>query len=234
MSTLPTAVYVDGYNLYYGRLRGTAWKWLDLVALFERLLHEQNPASALVNLRYFSAPALARFATHGRSSVEAQQDYHRALLRVHAPRLSIRLGTHAFNRDGTLLPRFQPGGGFIRNDRVRVWLLEEKQTDVNLALAMYRDAAAGAFGQLVLCSNDSDAAPALEAIRSDFPGITLGVVAPRRPPTPTIRAHRSASLALSTHAHWTRHHLLDDELERAQLRRIVPTGRKPIIRPAHW
>ena len=100
MARLPTAVYVDGYNRYYGRLRGTQWKWLDLVALFEALLHDQDPASELVHLRYFSAPALARFATHGRPSVEAQQDYHRALLRMHAPRRSIKLGTHAFNRGG--------------------------------------------------------------------------------------------------------------------------------------
>ena len=95
MARLPTAVYVDGYNRYYGRLRGTQWKWLDLVALLEALLHDQDPASELVHLRYFSAPALARFATHGRPSVEAQQDYHRALLRMHAPRRSIKLGTHA-------------------------------------------------------------------------------------------------------------------------------------------
>ena len=29
-----TVVYVDGYNLYYGLLRNTTLKWLDLVALF--------------------------------------------------------------------------------------------------------------------------------------------------------------------------------------------------------
>ena len=33
-----TAVYIDGYNLYYGRLRHTAHKWLDVVALFEAIL----------------------------------------------------------------------------------------------------------------------------------------------------------------------------------------------------
>ena len=31
-----TRVYIDGYNLYYGCLKGTAFKWLDLLALFER------------------------------------------------------------------------------------------------------------------------------------------------------------------------------------------------------
>ena len=27
-----TFVYVDGFNLYYGVLKGTPWKWLDLPA----------------------------------------------------------------------------------------------------------------------------------------------------------------------------------------------------------
>jgi 6-hydroxy-3-succinoylpyridine 3-monooxygenase len=26
---LRTIVYIDGYNLYYGAVRGTPWKWLD-------------------------------------------------------------------------------------------------------------------------------------------------------------------------------------------------------------
>ena len=28
-----TFVYVDGFNLYYGALKSTPWKWLDLPAL---------------------------------------------------------------------------------------------------------------------------------------------------------------------------------------------------------
>jgi len=234
MSNLSTAVYVDGYNLYYGRLRGTGYKWLDLVALFDRVLRDQDPLAHLAQLRYFSAPALARFARHGGASVAAQQDYHNALLRQHAARVTIRLGRHAFNRGGDLLPRYLENGGFDRNDRVRVWNLEEKQTDVSLAIAMYRDACSGAFDQLVLCSNDSDASPALEAIRTDFPRIVVGVVAPRRPPVPGAREHRSTSSALSAHAHWTRHHLLDEELGGALLPSIIHTGRKPIRRPPHW
>ena len=33
---LRTRIYIDGFNLYYGCLRQTPYKWLDLVALFER------------------------------------------------------------------------------------------------------------------------------------------------------------------------------------------------------
>jgi hypothetical protein len=29
-----TTIYIDGYNLYYSRLKGTPHKWLDIVALF--------------------------------------------------------------------------------------------------------------------------------------------------------------------------------------------------------
>lgn len=35
-SDLRTFVYVDGYNLYYGLLRKTKFKWLDLFALLLR------------------------------------------------------------------------------------------------------------------------------------------------------------------------------------------------------
>jgi 6-hydroxy-3-succinoylpyridine 3-monooxygenase len=42
---LRTIVYVDGFNFYYGEVRGTPYKWLDLVALFSRVL---DPRNALV------------------------------------------------------------------------------------------------------------------------------------------------------------------------------------------
>ena len=28
-----TRVYIDGFNLYYGAVKGTSFKWLDLVEL---------------------------------------------------------------------------------------------------------------------------------------------------------------------------------------------------------
>jgi hypothetical protein len=41
-----TAIYIDGYNLYYSRLRGTAFKWLHIVALFrDRILQVQDPSA---------------------------------------------------------------------------------------------------------------------------------------------------------------------------------------------
>ena len=57
-----TVVYVDGFNLYYGALKGTSWKWLDLVALFEKVL---QPHHDILAIKYFTArvsahPAIRR------------------------------------------------------------------------------------------------------------------------------------------------------------------------------
>ena len=46
-----TAVYIDGFNLYYGALKGTSHKWLDLDRYF-RLL---RPNDDLQCIRYFTA-----------------------------------------------------------------------------------------------------------------------------------------------------------------------------------
>jgi hypothetical protein len=47
-----TWVYVDGFNLYYGAVKGTPYKWLNLVELAKRIL----PAGHTVErLKYFTA-----------------------------------------------------------------------------------------------------------------------------------------------------------------------------------
>ena len=43
---MKTSIYIDGYNLYYGRLRNTQFKWLDVVALFSNMALTIEPRSA--------------------------------------------------------------------------------------------------------------------------------------------------------------------------------------------
>ena len=47
-----TFVYVDGFNLYYGALKGMLWRWLDPVALLKEVLQPQHE---IVALKYFTA-----------------------------------------------------------------------------------------------------------------------------------------------------------------------------------
>ncbi len=47
-----TRVYVDGFNLYYGAVKGTPFKWLDPVHLSRLLL---PPVCMIDRLLYFTA-----------------------------------------------------------------------------------------------------------------------------------------------------------------------------------
>ena len=60
-----TVVYVDGYNLYYGLLRRTKLKWLDLFALFRD--HVLDSSAELVQVRYYTAPVLGRMCDSAES-----------------------------------------------------------------------------------------------------------------------------------------------------------------------
>lgn len=226
--------YVDGYNLYYGRLRGTPHKWLDVVRLLDDILARRAQNEALIKLNLFTAYALARFSTHGAASVEAQMSYLRALSEAHGQRFEAVLGTHNCAAAGSLMPEFVAGRPYDRKRRVRMWRVEEKMTDVNLAIGMYRDAARGLYDRIVVVSNDSDLQPALRAIREDFPHIEIGIVMPIRPARADEDAHRRPSSALREHAHWTVVQVADEWLAEAQLPALVPTRKKPIRKPAHW
>jgi hypothetical protein len=160
----------------------------------------------------------------------AQQTYHRALTTLYPDKIDILKGFYTLEK-ARLLAYQQPPD---KNQRVDVWKLEEKQTDVNIALTAYRDAARGDFEQLVFVSNDTDLEPALTAIREDFgQQHTIGIILPMRK-TPVGIHHRAGNQRLSTLANWTRRYLGDDELAEAQMPVIIPTQKKPIRKPEYW
>jgi hypothetical protein len=49
--SLKTYVYIDGFNLYYGALRKTRYKWLDLAKFCQTIL----PNDYIVAIKYFTA-----------------------------------------------------------------------------------------------------------------------------------------------------------------------------------
>ncbi len=46
-----TAVYVDGFDLYYGCLRNTPYRWLDIDKLLQIIL----PKNDITLIKYFTA-----------------------------------------------------------------------------------------------------------------------------------------------------------------------------------
>lgn len=227
---MKTTVYIDGYNLFYGCLKHSQDKWLDLYSLFAGVLRTQNPASELVDIKFFTADIKAKVASHGDDAMIAQQTYHRALVALYPDKINIFKGFYTLEK-ARLLAYQQPPN---KSQRVDVWKLEEKQTDVNIALAAYRDAARGDVEQLVFVSNDTDLEPALAAIREDFgQQHTIGLVLPMRKTSRGIH-HRAGNQRLSVLANWTRRYLTDEELVAAQMPVIIPTRKKPIHKPIYW
>lgn len=144
------------------------------------------------------------------------------------------LGSHRLAP--SIAPRFVHGQPASRTDQVDIWLLEEKQSDVNVALGMYRAACRSdelEIEHIVLVSGDTDLAPALAMIRKDFPHLHIGVILPHR------EGHSGASReppgSLKAHAHWMRRQITDAELQACQLPPKVPLARKPaIVKPDYW
>ncbi|MCY4446577.1 MAG: NYN domain-containing protein [Rhodobacteraceae bacterium] len=52
MSLIRTYIYVDGFNLYYGAVKGTQYKWLDLTSLFRSILNSNHQ---ILKIKYFTA-----------------------------------------------------------------------------------------------------------------------------------------------------------------------------------
>ena len=216
-----TIVYVDGYNLYYGLLRKSKLKWLDLYALFND--HVLDDKAKLLEVRYYTAPVLGRMSDDPQST-QRQRQYIQALKRVHTTGLTVIEGrivaSTPFQRLVTSIPEAP------HLEKVQVFDFNEKKTDVNLASDMIAGAWTNAYDQAVLCSNDSDLEGALATIRKHHPKIRLGLVAPIRGDD-----HRKISKDLSVYADWAKI-LSPVHLANAQLpERIAHTALK---KPESW
>ena len=161
-----TIIYIDGYNLYYSRLKNTPFKWLDVVALFcDQILMPQDPTAEVVAVKYFTEC------------------------------IEVINGFHIFEH--TALPAYVEGQAPDKNDLAPVWMIEEKQTDVE---------------------------PVLKLLASDAPDVRVGLVLPLR--EPGTGQQRFSNKRLTGTANWVRHYIRDDELAASQLPQNVPTKKE--------
>lgn len=156
-------VYVDGFNLFYGAVKRTPYKWLDLGKLCQIMLPKDN----IVGIKYFTAQVSGRPADPDKAI--RQQIYWRALKTN--PNIRIILGhflTHPVRMvvSGTNPPQ-------------RVWIdkTEEKGSDVNLAAHLLHDGFQKLYDVAVLITNDSDLAEPVRMVR-DVLTLPIGILNP--------------------------------------------------------
>ena len=210
-----TIVYVDGFNFYYGVLKKTPYKWLDLQRFFTLL----RPHDDLQAVKFFTS--LLSPGPH-----RIRQD---ALLQALGTRPLIEVVHGRFKTKKVVCrcrdcPTRTPHAFEVP---------EEKRTDVNiaihlLAIHLLDDAYAGRCDQQILVSGDSDLAPAVKMVRQRFPAIRTVVYIPAR------THHRGAASELRGAAH--KHDTLPlGSLSRSQLPPTIPDGVGGTIRkPAAW
>jgi hypothetical protein len=161
-------VYVDGFNLYYGTMKGKGpgLKWLDLDALCTKHLIPSNPVH---RIRYFTARISAR--PGDLDAPVRQETYLRALATV--PHLSIHLGH--FQQTKVRMPLVQPRSGGQKT--AKVYKTEEKGSDVNLATYLLLDVFKKDCDLAVVISNDSDLEAPIRVVMQDL-GVPVGLLNP--------------------------------------------------------
>lgn len=217
---MKTIVYIDGYNLYYGLLRNSPFKWLDLYRLFQDFV--LNPTTDLVEVRYYTSPVLLKMSDDPQSA-QRQRIYLQALRKMPPKRVSIIEGKMLASTP--YLRLVEPLAQAPELTRVRVYTLVEKHTDVNLAADLITGAWTGAFEQAVICTNDTDIKGALAAVRQHHPQLKLGLVAPI-----PASDHRKIAAELLQYTDWAKK-LSTTHLANSQLPAKIPgtSITKPIV-----
>lgn len=152
------SAFIDGFNLYHA-LDGPGrhhLKWLDLRRLCLEFV--PPPQQTLGSVYYFSAYATWRPDAYAR---------HRAFVA-------------ALEASGVepVMGVFKPKDRACRACG-SAWIdHEEKETDVNIALHLLRDAQLDRFDRALIISGDSDLAPAVRMILALFPGKSVRILAP--------------------------------------------------------
>ncbi|MCY4164776.1 MAG: NYN domain-containing protein [Gammaproteobacteria bacterium] len=189
--------FIDGFNLYYGALKGTPYKWLDLWKFCQRLV----PRTCEIRcVNYFTAKVRGQ---PGKPGSRERQRIYLAALRHHVTGIDIVYGQ--FRAHAVAMKLLTPGGALEQqeltargnriariNDRlfgatpgwrtdpgptVHVIKIEEKGSDVNLATRLVHDAHRDAYEGALVISNDSDLSEALRIVIDEI-GKPLWLVSP--------------------------------------------------------
>ena len=204
-----TAIYIDGFNLYYGALKNTHFKWLNPKQLCASIL---KPHHNIVSVVYCTAKARPR-ATDPAVPIR-QANYIRGI-KTYIPELTVIYGHFLENK-----VHYRPVNPKLGN-LVEVFRTEEKGSDVNLAVHLVNDAHKNMFDCAIVVSNDSDLAEAMRIVKDEC-GKVVGLFTPWR---------RRASKQLMQHSNFQRM-IRRTSLAKSQLPNPIPGTR--IYKPSDW
>jgi uncharacterized LabA/DUF88 family protein len=149
--------FVDGFNLYHSLADNPAYnkyKWLNI----RKLLEVYVPAKELKEIHYFTA-----LTTWNLEKVTRHRILIRALEHVGA---------------NIVYGEFRRRDRFCPTCKKQYVAHEEKQTDVNIAIHLFRLAIEDRYDTALIISGDSDLIPSIKAVKATFPSKKIGVLIP--------------------------------------------------------
>ena len=187
-----TYAYIDGFNLYYGAVKGTKCKWLDPKSLLQHVLGDANN---ILKIKYYTARISAR---PDNPQAPLRQMIYLEAIKAYIPELEIYYGYYLTNTVRMRLAH--PTMGKKYEDVIKT---EEKGSDVNLALHVLNDAWHNRYDCAVIISNDSDLSEALRLVKKQHHKQIILLVPgdpSKRPPAIQLKryAHKTLSIPHET------------------------------------
>ncbi len=149
--------FIDGFNLYHAikDIKRNEYKWLDLDKLARSFIKKDE---AIVDVYYFTA-----LAHWNPDKVKKHRVYIKALETV-----NVKTVYGQFKRRSKVCPVCGR----------KYWTHEEKKTDVNIAIHLFKLSIENKYDKAFIISGDSDLVPSIRAVKESFPKKEIGVIVP--------------------------------------------------------
>jgi len=150
--------FIDGFNFYHSLKADPKYNkylWLDYKRFLENYVRKKD---VLADIYYFSAYA------------------HWDQIRVKRHKMLVDTW-----RNTGIIPvmgDFKEKDRFCNNCRTYFKSHEEKQTDVNIAIYIIKEAFEDSYDTAILVTNDTDLVPAIRMLKNTFPRKRIGVLFP--------------------------------------------------------
>jgi NYN domain len=163
---MKTNVYVDGFNLYYGAVKGTSYKWLNIRYLCELAF----PMNTIAEIHYCTA--IVTDAPWDPQQSLRQQTFIRALETT-----GVEVHYGSFLSKVVKMPLASPPAKGSR--MVEVIKTEEKGSDVALGALLVAHGYQGRYEAAIVISNDSDLVLPIKIVREEL-GLPVGIYNPHK------------------------------------------------------
>jgi len=204
MSAKRTICLIDGFNIYHSLEENSnfrKYKWLNLRRLAECFVARDE---TLIDVLYFSA-----YAFWQPDKVVRHKTYIKALLTANVK---------------PILSEFKQKDRKCKKCNTIYKSYEEKQTDVQIAISLFKASIDGIYDKAIIISGDSDLIPALQAVKTKFPLKTIHLLFPPN------RASESLKKVADSYSR-----IKEGHLRGSQFPNVIDLGNNQALsKPSEW